>query len=215
MENKNLIIHGDFDPVIISDIYYAYQAHLAGTVDKITFAIPVNVVAEEKRPYFFEKKEMIEICLNEFAESGYPEREHKKRIDFVKRCETIPYEKKENLIMPAIQEVKKRYSKDRIYLEIKQSQLQELKNHPDALEFLEKYNFIVIPDLLEKVEYTIMNDSFLRGNIDLCISNMIFLLKIDRYTAMNSQSVRENFKNYRRWVTPGVEEYILNNHFYE
>lgn len=215
MENKNLIIHGDFDPVIISDIYYAYQAHLAGTVDKITFAIPVNVVAEEKRPYFFEKKEMIEICLNEFAESGYPEREHKKRIDFVKRCETIPYEKKENLIMPAIQEVKKRYPKDRIYLEIKQSQLQELKNHPDALEFLEKYNFIVIPDLLEKVEYTIMNDSFLRGNIDLCISNMIFLLKIDRYTAMNSQSVRENFKNYRRWVTPGVEEYILNNHFYE
>lgn len=215
MENKNLIIHGDFDPVIISDIYYAYQAHLAGTVDKITFAIPVNVVAEEKRPYFFEKKEMIEICLNEFAESGYPEREHKKRVDFVKRCETIPYEKKENLIMPAIQEVKKRYPKDRIYLEIKQSQLQELKNHPDALEFLEKYNFIVIPDLLEKVEYTIMNDSFLRGNIDLCISNMIFLLKIDRYTAMNSQSVRENFKNYRRWVTPGVEEYILNNHFYE
>lgn len=215
MSNKNLIIHGDFDPVVISDIYYAYQAHLAGTVDKITFAIPVNVVAEEKRPYFFEKKEMIEICLNEFAESGYPEREHKKRIDFVKRCETIPYEKKENLIMPAIQEVKKRYPKDRIYLEIKQSQLQELKNHPDALEFLEKYNFIVIPDLLEKVEYTIMNDSFLRGNIDLCISNMIFLLKIDRYTAMNSQSVRENFKNYKRWVTPGVEEYILNNHFYE
>ena len=180
MENKNLIIHGDFDPVIISDIYYAYQAHLAGTVDKITFAIPVNAVAEEKRPYFIEKKEMIEICLNEFAESGYPEREHKKRIDFVKRCETIPYEKKENLIMPAIQEVKKRYPKDRIYLEIKQSQLQELKNHPDALEFLEKYNFIVIPDLLEKVEYTIMNDSFLRGNIDLCISNMIFLLKIDK-----------------------------------
>lgn len=215
MENKNLIIHGDFDPVIISDIYYAYQAHLAGTVDKITFAIPVDVVTEEKRPYFLEKKEMIEICLNEFAESGYPEREHKKRTDFVKRCETIPYEKKENLIMPAIQEVKKRYPKDRIYLEIKQSQLQELKNHPDALEFLEKYNFIVIPDLLEKVEYTIMNDSFLRGNIDLCISNMIFLLKIDRYTAMNSQSVRENFKNYRRWVTPGVEEYILNNHFYE
>lgn len=215
MENKNLIIHGDFDPVIISDIYYAYQAHLAGTADKITFAIPVNAVAEEKRPYFLEKKEMIEICLNEFAESGYPEREHKKRIDFVKRCETIPYEKKENLVMPAIQEVKKRYPKDRIYLEIKQSQLQELKNHPDALEFLEKYNFIVIPDLLEKVEYTIMNDSFLRGNIDLCISNMIFLLKIDRYTAMNSQSVRENFKNYRRWVTPGVEEYILNNHFYE
>ena len=215
MESKNLIIHGDFDPVIISDIYYAYQAHLAGTVDKITFAIPVNAVAEEKRPYFLEKKEMIEICLNEFAESGYPEREHKKRIDFVKRCETIPYEKKENLVMPAIQEVKKRYPKDRIYLEIKQSQLQELKNHPDALEFLEKYNFIVIPDLLEKVEYTIMNDSFLRGNIDLCISNMIFLLKIDRYTAMNSQSVRENFKNYRRWVTPGVEEYILNNHFYE
>lgn len=215
MESKNLIIHGDFDPVIISDIYYAYQAHLAGTVDKITFAIPVNAVTEGKRPYFLEKKEMIEICLNEFAESGYPEREHKKRIDFVKRCETIPYEKKENLIMPAIQEVKKRYPKDRIYLEIKQSQLQELKNHPDALEFLEKYNFIVIPDLLEKVEYTIMNDSFLRGNIDLCISNMIFLLKIDRYTAMNSQSVRENFKNYRRWVTPGVEEYILNNHFYE
>lgn len=215
MENKNLIIHGDFDPVIISDIYYAYQAHLVGTVDKITFAIPVNAVAEEKRPYFLEKKEMIEICLNEFAESGYPEREHKKRIDFVKRCETIPYEKKENLVMPAIQEVKKRYPKDRIYLEIKQSQLQELKNHPDALEFLEKYNFIVIPDLLEKIEYTIMNDSFLRGNIDLCISNMIFLLKIDRYTAMNSQSVRENFKNYRRWVTPGVEEYILNNHFYE
>ena len=215
MSNKNLIIHGDFDPVVISDIYYAYQAHLAGTVDKITFAIPVNAVAEEKRPYFIEKKEMIEICLNEFEESGYPEREHKKRIDFVKRCEIIPYEKKENLIMPAIQEVKKRYPKDRIYLEIKQSQLQELKNHPDALEFLEKYNFIVIPDLLEKVEYTIMNDSFLRGNIDLCISNMIFLLKIDRYTAMNSQSVRENFKNYRRWVTPGVEEYILNNHFYE
>lgn len=215
MSNKNLIIHGDFDPVIISDIYYAYQAHLAGTVDKITFAIPVNTVAEEKRPYFLEKKEMIEICLNEFAESGYPEREHKKRIDFVKRCKTIPCEKKENLVMPAIQEVKKRYPKDRIYLEIKQSQLQGLKNHPDALEFLEKYNFIVIPDLLEKVEYTIMNDSFLRGNIDLCISNMIFLLKIDRYTAMNSQSVRENFKNYRRWVTPGVEEYILNNHFYE
>lgn len=215
MESKNLIIHGDFDPVIISDIYYAYQAHLAGTVDKITFAIPVNAVTEGKRPYFLEKKEMIEICLNEFAESGYPEREHKKRIDFVKRCETIPYEKKENLVMPAIQEVKKRYPKDRIYLEIKQSELQELKNHPDALEFLEKYNFIVIPDLLEKVEYTIMNDSFLRGNIDLCISNMIFLLKIDRYTAMNSQSVRENFKNYRRWVTPGVEEYILNNHFYE
>ena len=215
MSNKNLIIHEDFDPVVISDIYYAYQAHLAGTVDKITFAIPVNAVAEEKRPYFIEKKEMIEICLNEFAESGYPEREHKKRIDFVKRCETIPYEKKENLIMPAIQEVKKRCPKDRIYLEIKQSQLQELKNHPDALEFLEKYNFIVIPDLLEKVEYTIMNDSFLRGNIDLCISNMISLLKIDRYTAMNSQSVRENFKNYKRWVTPGVEEYILNNHFYE
>lgn len=215
MSSKNLIIHGDFDPVIISDIYYAYQAHLAGTVDKITFAIPVNAVTEGKRPYFLEKKEMIEICLNEFAESGYPEREHKKRIDFVKRCETIPYEKKENLVMPAIQEVKKRYPKDRIYLEIKQSELQELKNHPDALEFLEKYNFIVIPDLLEKVEYTIMNDSFLRGNIDLCISNMIFLLKIDRYTAMNSQSVRENFKNYRRWVTPGVEEYILNNHFYE
>ena len=60
-----------------------------------------------------------------------------------------------------------------------------------------------------------MNDSFLRGNLDLCISNMIFLLKIDKYTAMNSQSVRENFKNYRRWVTPGVEEYILNNHFYK
>lgn len=215
MENKNLIIHGDFDPVIISDIYYAYQAHLAGAINRITFAIPVNMTQEEKRPYFLEKKEMIEICLNEFAESGYPEREHKRRINFVEKCEIIPYEKKKNLIMPAIHEVKQRHPNDRIYLEIKQSQLQNLKDHPDALEFLEKYIFIVIPDLFEKVEYTIMNESFLRGNIDLCISNMIFLLKIDKYTAMNSKSIRENFKNYKSWVTPGVEEYISNNHFYE
>lgn len=215
MSNKNLIIHGDFDPVIISDIYYAYQAHLAGAINTITFAIPVNMEGEEKRPYFLEKKEMIEICLNEFAESGYPEREHKRRFAFVEKCEIIPYEKKDNLIMPAIQEVSQKHPGDKIYLEIKQSELVDLKTHPDALEFLQKYIFIVIPDLFEKVEYTIMNDGFLRGNIDLCISNMIFLLKIDKYTAMNSKMVRENFKNYKSWVTPAVEEYIKNNHFYE
>lgn len=215
MSIKNLIIHGDFDPVIISDIYYAYQAYLAGAVNRITFAIPVNIIEEEKRPYFLEKKEMIEICLNEFAESGYPEREHQKRIKFTEKCEILPYEKKDNLVMPAIREVKQKHPEDRIYLEIKQSELHELKEHPDALLFLENYNFIVIPDLYEKVQYTIMNDSFLRGNFDLCVSNMLFLLKIDKYTAMNSKDVREDFKNYKNWVTPGVEEYIVNHHFYE
>ncbi len=215
MSNKNLIIHGDFDPVVISDIYYAYQAHLAGAIDKITFAIPVNIIEEEKRPYFLEKKEMIDICLNEFAESGYPEREHQRRLKFVDKCEIMAYEKKDNLIMPAIKEVNKKYLNDKIYLGLKQHQLSDLKNHPHALEFLEKYNFIVVPDLFEKVEYTIMNDDFLRGNFDLCVSNMIFLLKIDKYTPINSKSVREDFKNYKSWVTPGVEEYISNNHFYE
>lgn len=213
---KALIFHNEFNPITIADIYYCYQAYLACNADKVIFSVPVDLNESEKeRPYFLDKQTMIKKSLDEHKRSGYPLREHDRRVEFCSRCEVFPHENDNgDSFLEAVNFLHNQNLHCDIYILIRQSDLYKFGSSGRDIDLLEQYKFIIIPNLKESIEYTIFNNELLITNIDLCVANMLILLKIDRYLKVNAKDIRDNFHNHKNWVYQEVENYILNNKLY-